>query len=384
MDTLLGDDERMVAEQARVFLASACPTSLVRACEAQGKYSPQLWQAIVDLGWLETCLPEHQGGLGLPLHYLTLLFEEAGRHLAPVPLISTVVSTLILAEHGGARHDSCLARVRAGELLFSMALQEHGGAWSPEAIQMVGRLEGDSVVLDGAKMFVDNFGISDRCLVAFRMQGDEGGLTLAVVDTKAANLTHQELTPTAKDSQALVHFDGVRVSLGAVVGEIGKAEAAIRKAMDLAVLLGTAQMTGASRRAIEMAVEYANPRHAFGQPIGSFQAIQHQCADMLIGVDGAELLNREASWKLGQGLDAGVEVSQAKAFANDKCVMACRSAQQIHGGMGFMMDCDIQLFYRRVVSGSVRHGTTSEHRRRVADHLLQASGKIRLGWGVER
>ncbi len=148
--------------------------------------------------------------------------------------------------------------------------------------------------------------------------------------------------------------------------------------MQFAALFTTALMVGAARKATELAVAYAKDRWAFEQPLGSFQAVQHVCADMTIGVDGAELLCREASWKLGQGMDAGVEISQAKAFANDKCVMACRSAQQIHGGIGFIMEFDLQLRLRRVVSWSTRYGTTAEHRKRVADSLFQREGKVRL------
>jgi alkylation response protein AidB-like acyl-CoA dehydrogenase len=377
MDVLIDNDERMVLDQARAFLSEACPPSLVRACEFQPKYSPDLWAKLVRLGWLETSLPEDKGGLGLPLHYLCLLFEEVGRHLAPIPLLSVMVPSLVIAEHGSAHHAGLLGQALTGDALFSFAFQD-GSEWFPEAIRMVGHREGDAFVLNGTKSFVDNFAISDRCLVAFRVGGHEAGLTLALVDTSAANLSHADLVPTAKDSQARVRFDNVRVPMCDIVGEIGKADPVVRRAMDLATLFGSAQMIGAARRSTEMAVEYAKQRVAFEQPIGSFQSIQHLCADMLIGVDGAELLCREAAWKLGQGQDARLEISQAKAFANEKCVMACRSSQQIHGGIGFMMEYDLQLWYRRVVSWSLRHGTTAEHRRRLADSLLRRTGRIRL------
>ena len=327
------------------------------------------------MGWLDTCMPEEAEGLGLPLHYLTLLFEEAGRHLAPVPLLSTMVPALVLAKHGLPQHASVLSSVRQGKTLLSFAIQENDGAWSVDAIRMTGQRDGDAVVLNGAKMFVDNFALSDRCLVAFRV---DGGLTLALVDSKAAGVSHAELVPTAKDSQAQVRFDNVRIPLSDIVGEIGKADAAVAELMEFAALFATALMVGAARKATELAVAYAKERWAFEQPLGSFQAVQHVCADMTIGVDGAELLCREASWKLGQGMDASVEISQAKAFANDKCVMACRSAQQIHGGIGFIMEFDLQLWYRRVVSWSTRYGTTAEHRRLVANSLFQRKGKIRL------
>jgi len=376
MDVLLDGDERQVRDQARAFFADSCPTSLVRECEAGAKYAPDLWKAMVGLGWLETSLPESVGGLGLPLPYLTLLFEEAGRCLAPVPFLSAMIPCLIIAKYGAAPHQEFLRQAMAGDLLLSFAFQEENGAWSPESIQMTGRLEGDSVLLNGTKMFVDNFAISSRCLVAFRVDGENPGLTLALVDTSASGLSHLDLVATAKDSHALVRFDNVRIPVADIVG--GNADQAVAEAMDLATLLTAAQLIGAARKAAEFAIEYAKERVAFEQPLGSFQAVQHLCADMIIGVDGAELLCREASWKLGQGMEAAIEISQAKAFANDKCVMACRSAQQIHGGIGFIMEFDLQLWYRRVVSWSLRYGTTAEHRRRIADQLLSRRGKIRM------
>jgi alkylation response protein AidB-like acyl-CoA dehydrogenase len=382
MDVLLDDEERQVIDQSRAFLSAACPPSLVRAAEVNGKYSSELWKQVVAMGWLDICMPEEAGGLGLPLHYATLLFEEAGRHLAPVPLLSVMVPAIVLTKNDWPQRVAVLDQVRNGDKLLSFAIQEENGVWSAEAIHMLGSVDGDTVVLNGVKMFVDNFAISDYCLVAFRMGGGAGGLTLALVETKTAGISHAELVPTAKDSQALVRFNNVRVPVSDIVGVIGKADRMVAELMEFAALFATALMVGAARKATELAVAYANERWAFEQPLGSFQAVQHACADMTIGVDGAELLCREASWKLGQGMDASVEISQAKAFANDKSVMACRSAQQIHGGIGFIMEFDLQLWYRRVVSWSTRYGTTAEHRSRVADSLFQRKGKIRLDRGA--
>jgi alkylation response protein AidB-like acyl-CoA dehydrogenase len=148
--------------------------------------------------------------------------------------------------------------------------------------------------------------------------------------------------------------------------------------MDLAAAFLAAQMAGAARMATERAADYAKERVAFGQPIGAFQAIQHMAADMLIGTDGAQLLAREAIWRLGEGLPATVEAAQAKSFANEKCLAACRSAQQIHGGIGFIEVHDQQLWYRRVTAWAHRCGTAREHRRIVAAALLDQQGPVRL------
>jgi alkylation response protein AidB-like acyl-CoA dehydrogenase len=138
-------------------------------------------------------------------------------------------------------------------------------------------------------------------------------------------------------------------------------------------------MVGAARKDIEMAIEYAKFRVAFGQPIGAFQSVQHTCADMQIWVDGGELLTFEALWKIDQGLPASVEVSQAKAFCNEKCEAAVRNSQSIHGGIGFMMEFDLQLWFRRVSAWTMRMGTSFDHRARIAHALIDLPGLVVLG-----
>ena len=153
----------------------------------------------------------------------------------------------------------------------------------------------------------------------------------------------------------------------------------IRDMLDLGAVLLCTQMLGATRMDAEMAIEHAKFREAFGQPIGAFQSIQHTCADMVIWIDGGELLAYEALWKMDQGLPASVEVSQAKAFCNEKCVAVVRNSQSIHGGIGFMMEFDLHLWYRRVTSWTMRLGTSFEHRERIATALLDVPGEVMLG-----
>jgi alkylation response protein AidB-like acyl-CoA dehydrogenase len=223
----------------------------------------------------------------------------------------------------------------------------------------------EDVVLQGTRSFVDNAAVADWIPVA-------SGSEVFIVDTRSPGITMAPLVTTAKDSQAKVRFDNVRVptshSLGSAAADL----------LDHAVALLCAQMVGATRKDMDLAVEYAKQRHVFGEPIGAFQSIQHLCADMLIWTDGAELLTMEAIWLLGQGLPASVEVSQAKAYANDKCLAVCRSSQQIHGGIGFMMECDLHLWYRRVAAWGLRLGSIGEHRARVARAVLAGTGDIRL------
>lgn len=382
MDVLPDEQETLIQETAREFFAAESTPALVRATETNpSRYSAQLWQRIAELGWLGISLPEAYGGQGLPLAYAGLLLEEAGRYIAPVPLHGTLVVAQVLARHGSDAQRALLRRVIDGDLILSYAVQDPLGAWSYDSPGLTGRRDGGYVVLNGSCSFVDGFRASGMCLVLYRME--EGGVAAALVDTGAPGVSAVDYVTTAKDSQARVNFSDLRVPLCDVVDESVRAEALARDLFDIATALMCSQLVGATRRDMEFAVAYAAQREAFGQPIGAFQSIQHLCADMLIAVDGAQLLTREALWRMDQGIPASVEVSQAKAFASDKCVFVARSAQQIHGGIGFMMECDLQLWYRRIVAWSLRCGTVREHRQRVAAALLDQPGKVRLGMPLE-
>lgn len=380
MDVLLTDDELMVQRAAAEFLETESTPALVRQAEREAeKISRELWAKIAALGWLGISLPASCGGQELPLSYLGLMFEELGRRIAPAPMLSTIATALILARHGSAAQRAVLDQVVGGGLLLTYAVQEPNCKWSLDAVALAGRIDGDHVVLTGDKAFVDNFRTAGKCLVVFRML-DGSGMSLALVDPAAPGIEITDLITTAGDAQANLRFDGVRVPLSGMVGTPASGRAIALELMDLAVAFTTALMVGAAAEATHRAVEYAKQRHAFGQPIGSFQAIQHMAADMTIGVDGAQLLVREAISRLSLGLPASVEVSQAKAFANEKCIMAVRMAQQIHGGIGFIAEFDQQLWFRRVAAWTLRCGTALEHRARVAEALLDRPGQVRLGY----
>ncbi len=379
MDVLLNDDEAAIQNAAAVFLSTESTAALVRKAERDPhRVSRELWAKVVELGWLGISLPEECGGQELPLSYLGLLFEELGRQLAPLPMLSTMVTALILARHGSPAQRETLHRVVKGELTLTYALQERDGAWSSDAVTLVGTVVGDELLLNGEKAYVDNFRSAGACLVVFRMKG--GNLALALVDPGAPGISVEDLVTTAGDAEAIVRFADVRVPLTAMVGSLEMSRAIVLELMDLAAAFTTAMMVGAAGEATHRAVDYAKDRTAFGQPIGSFQAIQHMAADMTIGVDGAQLLVREAIYRLSNGLPARVEVAQAKAFASEKCLAAVRMAQQIHGGIGFIAEFDQQLWYRRVAAWSLRCGTAPEHRVLVAESLLDRQGPVRLGY----
>jgi alkylation response protein AidB-like acyl-CoA dehydrogenase len=384
MDVLLNDDENLIVDSAREFLTGECPPKLVREMEADALgYSKVLWAKVAELGWQGMCMPEKTGGSAMPLVYLGLVLREAGRALAPIPLHSTAVASLAIAHDGSAaQQEKYLPDVVTGKSVMTWAFTERDPRFIPDAVQMSAKAQGDNFVLNGVKLFVDNFLAADHCLVVARTTaGSKGaqGLSLFIVDAKAKGISHAPLITLAKDKQCEVTFKDVPVPKANVIGPVGEAWPIVERMLDRGTALLCAQMVGAARKDIEMAIEYAKFRTAFGQPIGSFQSVQHMCADMQMWVDGGELLTFEALWRLDQGLPASVEVSQAKAFCNEKCEAAVRNSQSIHGGIGFMMEFDLQLWFRRVSAWTMRMGTSFEHRARIAHALIDIPGEVTLG-----
>ncbi len=375
MDVLLSEEEELLRSSAREFLEAQCPPDLVRAMEADPRgYPPNLWSKVAELGWLGLVLPPAYGGEGAPLSYAGLLLEEAGRAALPLPLHCTLLTALAIAEAGSeAQKRDLLPRVARGDLILTWALSERDPRLVPEAIHAEAVADGDGFVLSGTKLFVENLNIAHTCLVVCRTRpggADGEGISLFLVDVGAPGVSQRMLPTMAGEKQSEVRFDGVRVSRDALVGELHQGWPVVEWMLTRGTALMCSQIVGATRKAVDMAVEYARTRVAFGRPIGAFQAIAHICADITIWVDGAELLTREALWRLSEGLPAETYVSTAKAYCNQRCQMALHQANQIHAGVSQITEFDLQLWYRRATAWTMRLGTTVDHHKRIADAIL--------------
>ena len=384
MDILPSEEEQLLKNAAREFLEAEVSTALVREMELdENGYPPALWQQMADLGWLGLAIPEQYGGQGLPLTYMGLVMEELGRVLAPVPLHSTMVAALTVAESGSEEQKrDLLPAVCSGSMVMTWAVIERDPRLIPSAITQQAQPDGDGWILNGEKMFVDNFNVARSCLVAARTapaSDDNEGISLFLIDPNGVGVSQTPLVTIAKDKQSRVTFNNVRVTGADLVGELHNGWPTVERMLERATALLCCQMLGATRKDADMAIEYAKNRVAFGRPIAAFQSIQHMCADMILFTDGVQLLTYEALWKMDQGMPAGVEVSQAKAFANEKCEAVVRQSQVIHGGIGFMMEFDLHLWLRRVSAWTMRLGTTFDHRAKIASALLDRPGKVRLG-----
>ena len=309
MDVLLSEEEQMVKNLAREFLQGECPPSLARAMEQDDLgYPPDLWKQMADLGWFGMSLPEAYGGQGLPLTYLGIVLEEVGRAIAPVPFHSTMVAALAINAHGSEQQRrELLPGVASGSTILTWAFNERDPRFLPQTIQARAIADGDDFILSGTKLFVDNFNSAAKCLVvcrtgAYSEENPREGISLLLVDTNAPGVSHVPLTTLAKDKQSIVTFDQVRVPASNLVGQQDQGWELAQDMLDRGTALLCAQMVGAARKDSEMGIEYAKNRVAFGRPIGSFQSIQHLCADMTIWIDGCQLLTYRGPLENGPGL----------------------------------------------------------------------------------
>lgn len=375
MDVLLNDEEALLQKSVRDFLEAECPTSLVRAMEQDDLgYPPALWATAARLGWLGLVLPEAHGGDGAPLTHLGLILEEVGRAAAPLPLLSSMVAAVTIADAGSeAQRAAILPGVANGDLILTWAFVEADARLAPGSMACEATAAGDGFRVSGTKLFVDNFHAAAKCLVACRTApaaAANAGISLFLLDTDAAGVSHSPLPNMAGDRQSKVTFDGVHASRASLVGPLHDGWPIAEALVERATALLCAQIVGATRKAVEMAIDYAKDRVAFGQPIGAFQAIAHICADMITWIDGAQLLTYEALWRLAQGLPATLEVATAKAFCNVRCQMCLHQANQIHGGLSQIKDFDLQLYYQRASAWTTRLGTTFDHHRTIAHAVL--------------
>lgn len=379
MDVLFNEFEEMLKQSARNTLEVESSPALVRESEVDPLgYAPNLWKKIADLGWLGLALPEAYGGQGLGLSALGILAAELGRVVAPVPFHCTMTAALTIAEVGTERQRAAiLPRVVQGEAILTWALTEADPRFlTPDAVQMQATVDGDSLVLNGTKLFVEHFESAAQCLVVCRTApGKTGaaGISVVLVDPKSAGLEVTSLANLAKEKLSRVDFTNVRVPRANVVGTEGQGWPVVEAMVNRSAALLSIQMSGAARRALEYAVEYAKGREAFGRPIGAFQSIAHTLADTLIWIDGCDLIAYQALWRLEKGLPAAVQVSQAKAFCSEKVIAAVRNANVVHGGVAATAELDLQLWFRRASAWATRLGTPSEHRARVAHAVLDSA-----------
>ena len=372
MDFTLTELQEMLRTSARDFLKTNCPKKLVRAMAKDEKgYTSELWRQMGEMGWMGLIIPEEYGGAGGSFFDLVILLEEMGRACLPGPFFSTVVlGGLTILEAGNTEQKKeLLPRLAEGRLLLTLALTEESAKYSADGIQIRAKQSGDEFVIQGTKLFVPDAHVSDYIICAARTketETSEDGITLFMVNTRNPGVICNMLKTIAGDKQCEVIFDNVKVSTRNIIGNIHEGWNVLDKVLEKATVAQCAEMAGGAKQILETTVDYAKQRKAFGHPIGSFQAIQHYCVNMLVEADGSSLMVNNAAWRLSEGLPATQEVSMTKILTNEFFRHIAALCLQIHGAIGFTEDHDIPLYFKRAKAWEINLGTTSYHLNKLA------------------
>jgi alkylation response protein AidB-like acyl-CoA dehydrogenase len=374
MNLALSEEQEMLKKMARDFLTDKFPKAVVKEIEqSEPGYSPELWQEMAGLGWMGLAFPEKYGGSGMSFLDLAVLLEEMGRACLPGPYFSTVVlGGLTIADIGSEEQKKeYLPQIASGDMLFTLALTEASARYDT-AIETRATADKDGYVIKGTKLFVPDAHIADYMLVVARTDEKakgEKGLSLFIVDGKSQGTSCSVLKTIANDKLCEVVFDGVKVARENILGELNQGWDEVQKIVQRAAVAKCCEMVGCIQQALDMTVSYAKERKQYDRPIGSFQVIQHYCADMATDVDGTRLSTYQAAWMLSEGLPCTREIAIAKAWAGEACQRVMALAHQIHGAIGVTIDHDLQYYTRRAKAAEVSFGDASFYREIVAQEM---------------
>lgn len=377
MDLGLSEVQQMLRNSAQEFLSRECPLTLVREMEADPRgYTDGLWRQLVSLGWTGLVMPEQYGGTAGSFLDLAVLLEEMGRALVPGPFFATVVlgGLTVLDAGAEAQKRDILPRISAGELTMTLALTEPSASYEPWGIETAAVRQGDSYVLSGVKLFVPDAHVAGLLVVAARTAAGPDparGVTLFLVPAGSPGLTLTSLNIISSDKLSEVALDQVRVPASAVLGQAGEGWPVVRRALQRAVAGKCMEMVGGAGAVLNMTVEYVKQRTQFGRPVGSFQAVQHHCANMATDVEGSRNIAYQAAWRVSEGLPADREASMAKAWVSEAYQRVCTMAHQCHGAIGFTEEHDLQLYTRRAKVLELTYGDANFHRELAFQHVGQ-------------
>jgi alkylation response protein AidB-like acyl-CoA dehydrogenase len=375
MELEFSADQDDLRASIRAVLANESPIRLARAVAEAGTKPVELWQTITALGWPALTVPEADGGVGLGMIEAGILAEELGRVVAPGPLLPTISQYLpaVRAVASPEQRARMLGRVAAGEVAGSLAIAERTGSFDPADVETTLALDGDEAVVEGEKRFVMEGDAVTELAVVARAPGTRGddGVCLVVVPAASVQATRVHgLDPTR--GYAHVVLDGVRVPRERVLGDPARVSTApaLRGAVEEAAVALALEMVGAAQTLFDVTLEYARQREQFGVPIGSFQAIKHKFADMMIALERARATGYFAALTIAEDDPRRASAtSVAKVAAGDCQRLLAKEGIQIHGGIGVTWEHDVQLLVKRMKSGEALFGTSATHRARIADLL---------------
>ena len=367
------EEQELLRNTARKFFENECPSDTVRKLmETPEGMSAELWKKLAEQGWLGLIFPEPYDGMALGLVDLVVLMEEMGRAVAPGPYFSTVLlgGLAILEAGNDAQKKEWLPKIAAGDKRVALAWMEPSAQLGPAGVTLTAAEKGGTYTLSGTKLFVHDAHTADALVVAARTRPGAGpdGVSLFLLPkgTKGLAVT---LLPTMDQTRKLceVACSDVTVGADALLGAAGAGWTPLSRVLDRATVALCAEMCGGAQKVLDMTVEYAKIRQAFGRPIGSYQGVKHRAADMLVDVENSKSITYYAAWALDENSpEAPLAVSMAKAYVSDAFRRVAAAGIQLHGGIGFTWEHDLHLYFKRAKGSEFTFGDATHHRERVA------------------
>jgi alkylation response protein AidB-like acyl-CoA dehydrogenase len=372
MDFGFNEEQDLLRSTARKFFENECPSEMVRKLmDTPEGMTPTLWGKLGEQGWLGLIFPEPYDGMGLGLVDLVVLMEEMGRAVIPGPYFSAVLlgGLAILEAGSDAQKKEWLPAIASSQKRVTLAWMEPSAMLGAAGVTLPAVKKGATFTLSGTKLFVPDAHTADAIVVAARTAGkSEDGVSLFLVPRGARGL-EVNLLPTMDQTRKLceVTLKDVAVGGDALLGAVGAGWTPLGRVLDRATVALCAEMCGGAQKVLDMTVEYAKIRQAFGRPIGSYQGVKHRAADMLVDVENSKSITYYAAWALDEGVAEGpLAASMAKAYVSDAYRRVSAAGIQLHGGIGFTWEHDLHLYFKRAKGSEFTFGDATYHRERVA------------------
>lgn len=385
MDFTLPPELRMLRDSVRRFVEEELRPLEARYADEHDipdEVRRSLEDKARELGFWAFDLPEDVGGGGIGALGMCVVFEELGRCNVPsfrAPTVLTPYLGPVLFKSDAAQREKYLLPVARGEKRTCFALTEPGAGSDPSGMRTTAVAHGDDYVINGAKIFITGADKADFVQLFARTlrDGQDMGVSCFLIDkgTPGMSLGQKfELMPPDRPWELV--FENVRVSSGQIVGGVGRGWELAREFLDMGRLIHGPKSVGRAQRALELAIDYANTRHTFGQPLAGRQAIQWMIADSMVELHAARTMAYHAAWKAEQGLDFHLEASSVKLYADEMLIRVVDRAMQIHGGIGLSRELPLELMFRDARSRTITEGSSEMQRMIIAHGVLSGKHEV--------
>lgn len=372
----LNVEQKLLKDSARNFLSKEMDSRFLREMIADEiGYDPKQWRKMSGLGWIGLLIPEEYDGMGMGYLDMITLLMEMGYACYHGPFFPTAVTgVLVLMAAGNEEQKSrILPGVARGRHLLTLAWTESEGIWTPAGIHAEAKRNDNTYTISGTKLFVPHAHVADTLICAVRTSTSDRhenyGISLFAVERNTPGILIEPLNTMTGEKLFEVRFNDVIVKKENLLGEPNRGWPILADLLLKGAVAKCAEMTGGGKKVLEMAVDYAKNRIQFQRPIGSFQAIQHHLADLLTCSDTLTLMTLQTAWRISKGLTFAKEASMCKSWANDAYHKIVMLGHQVVGGIGFIEEYDIQLYFKQAKAAELAFGDGDFHRELVAQQM---------------